>query len=314
MDNLQFHQPVLLVEMLEALSPKAGEIYVDATFGAGGYSKAILQKAKTANNNCKIYAIDRDPLASDFSGYLEQQYPKNFKFLAGKFSKITELLLDQGVSAVDGIVFDLGVSSMQFDQKERGFSFDSKSKLDMRMDQKSVISAYEVVNEFEEKEIAEIIKKYGEESKAKLIAKKIIANRKIAKIQSCKELADIVRSFYFGYFKTDPATKTFQAIRIFVNQELEELELALSQAKDLLKSGGRLVVISFHSLEDSIVKSFLRQESGLNQGVSRYLPEIKNREAVSFYLTKKSSIAPGEEEIANNYRARSAKLRFGIKV
>jgi 16S rRNA (cytosine1402-N4)-methyltransferase len=319
MNNLQFHQPVLLAEMLEALSPKAGEIYVDATFGAGGYSREILKKANStkigaANDNCKIYAIDRDPLVSEFSDYLERQYPKNFKFLAGKFSEVTELLLSQGVSEIDGIVFDLGVSSMQFDQKERGFSFDSISRLDMRMDKVSKISAYEVINEFEESEIANIIKKYGEESKARLIAKKIIAERKITKIESCKQLADIARSFYKGYFKTDPATKTFQAIRIFVNQELEELESALDQAKELLKTGGRLVVISFHSLEDSIVKNFLRQQSGLNQGVSRYLPENNNQQIVSFYLTKKSSIAPSPEEVTHNYRARSAKLRFGIKI
>jgi 16S rRNA (cytosine1402-N4)-methyltransferase len=314
MDNLQFHQPVLLAEMLEALSPKAGEIYVDATFGAGGYSREILKKAQVANDNCKIYAIDRDPSVTKFSDYLERQYPKNFKFLAGRFSDITKLLSSQGISAVDGIVFDLGVSSMQFDQKERGFSFDSTSKLDMRMDNASEISAYEVINEFEEGEIANIIKKYGEEPKARLIAKKIIAERKIAKIESCKQLADIARSFYKGYFKTDPATKTFQAIRIFVNQELEELESALDQAKELLKAGGRLVVISFHSLEDSIVKNFLRQQSGLNQGVSRYLPENNNQQIVNFHLSKKSSIAPSQAEITHNYRARSAKLRFGIKI
>lgn len=319
MDNLQFHKSVLLAEMIEALDPKAGEIYVDATFGAGGYSKEIFKKAEVANDNCKIYAIDRDPLALGFACDLEQQYPqyfgpKYFKFLAGKFSEISSLLLTNKVKLVDGIVFDLGVSSMQFDQKERGFSFDSESRLDMRMDQSSAISAHEVVNQFEEKEIAEIIKQYGEEPKAKLIAKKIVSERKVGEISSCKQLADIIRSFYKGYFKIDPATKTFQAIRIFVNQELEELKSALNQAKSLLKTGGRLVVISFHSLEDAIVKNFFRHESGLDQGVSRYLPENKNQLNASFYLTKKSAILPSEQEVLGNYRARSAKLRFGIKL
>jgi 16S rRNA (cytosine1402-N4)-methyltransferase len=314
MDNLKFHQPVLLEEMITALNPKADEIYIDATFGAGGYSRAIFEKAKNNDKNCKIYAIDRDPLVAIFSDYLSRQYPDNFTFLPGKFSEITTLLAKEGVSQIDGIVLDLGVSSMQFDQKERGFSFDSDAKLDMRMDQKSDLSAYELINNFEESELAEIIKKYGEEPKARIIAKKIIAARKDGEIYSCKQLADIVRSLYRGYFKIDSATKTFQAIRIFVNQELAELESALYQAKNLLKSNGRLVVISFHSLEDSIVKNFFKTQAGLTEGHSRYLPQMPNKTIASFKLTSRSAIAPGNEEVKRNYRARSAKLRFGKKI
>ena len=310
MNNLDFHKPVLLNEMLENLSPKKGEVYLDATFGAGGYSRAILEKA-----DCKLYAVDRDESAKNFAAILEKDFPKNFTFLRGKFSESAELLAEKNVSQLDGMVLDIGVSSMQFDDKERGFSFDSDARLDMRMDQQNELTAFEVVNEFSEGELAQIIKEFGEESKAKLIAKKIVETRKVAPIVSCSDLAKIVRSFYYGYFKTDPATKTFQALRIFVNQELEELKLALASSVTLLKKGGRLVVVSFHSLEDQIVKSFLKKEAGLDQVVSRYLPEISQVNLVkNFQIVTRSVIAPSEEEIAANPRARSSRMRVAIKL
>lgn len=310
MNNLDFHKPVLLEEMLENLAPKKGEVYLDATFGAGGYSRAILTKA-----DCKLYAVDRDESAKNFAAILEKDFGKKFTFLRGKFSESAELLAQENVSQLDGMVLDIGVSSMQFDDKERGFSFDSDAKLDMRMDQQNELTAFEVVNEFSEGELAQIIKEFGEESKAKLIAKKIVETRKTAPIVSCSDLAKIVRSFYYGYFKTDPATKTFQALRIFVNQELEELKLALASSVTLLKKGGRLVVVSFHSLEDQIVKNFLKKEAGLDQVVSRYSPEIPQTNLVkNFQIITRSVIAPSEAEIAANPRARSSRMRVAIKL
>ncbi len=310
MNNLDFHKPVLLDEMLQSLSPKHGEVYLDATFGAGGYSKAILQAA-----DCKLYAIDRDETAQKFAAEISKTFPKNFTFIAGKFSDCKKLLAEKGVEKLDGIVLDIGVSSMQLDDKSRGFSFDSEAKLDMRMDRLQGYSAYDLVNEASEEELAEIIKEFGEEPKARKIARKIIETRKSRKITSCLDLSNIVRSLYVGYFKTDPATRTFQALRIYINQELDELEKVLEASISLLKSGGRLVVISFHSLEDSIVKKFLKKQAGLENTYSRYMPEIFTEKAEkNFHLISKSAISPSKEELERNVRARSAKLRFAIKV
>ncbi len=310
MTDFAFHKPVLLQEMLQNLAPKEGEVYLDATFGAGGYSRSILQSA-----NCHVFAIDRDETALKFAEKLQKDFPKNFTFLRGKFSESIELLATQNVGQLDGMVFDIGVSSMQFDDKERGFSFDSDAKLDMRMDQKNPLSAFEVVNQASEEELVKIIKEFGEEPKAKKIAKKIVEARKSAAITSCKDLAKIARSFYHGYFKTDPATKTFQALRIFVNQELEELKAALASSLTLLKKGGRLVVVSFHSLEDQIVKNFLKKEAGLAQTFSRYQPEnTQEKSAKNFQIITKSAISPTPKEVAANARARSSKMRVAIKI
>ncbi len=305
-----FHQPVLLAEVIKNLAPKKDEIYLDGTFGAGGYSQAILDEAA-----CQLYAIDRDESAEKFAEKLTKKFGENFIFLRGKFSDSQKLLAEKNVAKLDGMVFDIGVSSMQFDDKSRGFSFDSDAKLDMRMDQKNSLSAFEIVNEASEEELSRIIKEFGEEPKAKKIAKKIIAKRTEKPITTCRELADIVRSFYFGYFKTDPATKTFQALRIFVNQELDELKGALASSVTLLKKGGRLIVVSFHSLEDQIVKNFLKKESGADQVVSRYQPEIQQgNSAKNFHVITKSAISPTEEEIAANPRARSARMRVAIRI
>jgi len=310
MINTDFHKPVLLNEMLKSLAPKDGETYLDATFGAGGYSQAILKSA-----NCKVYAIDRDELAQGFAENLEKKFPQNFVFLRGKFSESQKLLAEKNITEIDGMVLDIGVSSMQFDDKSRGFSFDSDAKLDMRMDQKTSLSAFEVVNELGEEELAQIIKEFGEEPKAKRIAQKIIEARKSQPVTSCRDLANIVRSLYFGYFKTDPATRTFQALRIFVNQELDELKEVLTSSIALLKKGGRLVVVSFHSLEDSIVKSFLKKEAGLDQVFSRYQPHfIQTESHKNFHVITKSAISPTNEEIAENVRARSAKMRVAVKI
>lgn len=300
----------MLQEVLKNLAPKNDEIYLDGTFGAGGYSSAILESA-----NCKLYAIDRDESAKKFAEKLEKKFPKNFTFLKGNFSNAKELLAEKNIEKLDGMVFDIGVSSMQFDDKSRGFSFDSDDKLDMRMDQTSYPSAFEVVNESSEEELAQIIKEFGEEPKAKIIAKRIIAKRSERPITSCRDLADIVRSLYYGYSKTDAATRTFQALRIFVNQELDELKAALDSSLTLLKKGGRLVVVSFHSLEDGIVKNFLRKEAGLDQTFSRYQPITAEKKSPNnFQLITKSAISPSEEEVAANPRARSARMRVAVKL
>jgi len=309
-NNTDFHKPVLLDEMLTSLDPKDNEIHLDCTFGAGGYSTAILEKAK-----CTLYAIDRDEIAKGFADKLSKKFPDRFTFLSGKFSKLDELLEQKGVTQVDGIVLDIGVSSMQLDDHERGFSFDSTAKLDMRMDKSQKVTAYDVINGFDEAKLATIIKEYGEERKAKIIASKIIQARSLAPITSCLDLARIVRSLYFGYFKTDPATRTFQAIRIFVNQELEELKMALKAAVSVLKKDGRLVVVTFHSLEDKIVKNFFKEQAGTDKTYSRYHPEVNDdNKEIKLHLKKNSAISPTTEEIALNPRSRSAKLRLAYKI
>jgi 16S rRNA (cytosine1402-N4)-methyltransferase len=304
------HNPVMLKEVLQNLSPRPSETYLDCTFGAGGYSRAILKSA-----NCQLYAIDRDSLAQKFANHLAQEFPKNFHFLPGKFSQAGELLAQKDVKELDGMVLDIGVSSMQLDDRERGFSFDSDAKLDMRMDRTSGLTAYDVVNQASEIELSYIIKEFGDEPKARAIAKKIVKIRTEKPIETCRELAQIVRSFYRGNFKTDPATKTFQAIRIHVNQELEELKAALNSSVTLLKKGGRLVVVSFHSLEDRIVKNFLKEEAGLNRAVSRYLPENTQADQDNnFALMCKSAITPSEQELKENPRSRSAKMRVAVRL
>ncbi len=308
-NNYQSHKPVLLKEVLESLNPKDGEVFIDGTFGAAGYTTAILQAAK-----CKVIAFDRDENVKKFVGPLTKKFGDRFQFIQSPFSQMA----DQVNEKVDGIVLDLGVSSMQLDEEERGFSFSSAAKLDMRMDSSSGISAYEVVNSFEESELSKIIRDFGEEKNHRRIAKKIVETRQKSEIKTGLELAEIVRKVYgFQVGKIHPATKTFQAIRIFVNDELGELKKALEAANELLKPGGRLVIVSFHSLEDSLVKAFMRQESGYNdRNFSRYEPLsvlVEQKKEHSFSLPKGSSIKPSEEELRENIRSRSARLRLAVK-
>jgi len=312
-ENYQFHKPVLLKEVLENLKPKDGEIYIDGTFGAGGYSRAILQKA-----NCRVYGFDRDISVKKFADKLHEEFGDNFHFIKSEYSQIKEQMANLGISEVDAVILDLGVSSMQLDEDERGFSFNSNHKLDMRMDRSCGVSAYEVVNQFSQAELTKIIKEFGEEKRAYQIAKKIIAARNKGVIETAAQLADIARSAY-GYKKSgriDSATKTFQAIRIFVNDELGELKKGLTAAKSILRKNGRLIVVSFHSLEDSFVKNFMREESGYNQlNYSRYDPKVlmDEKKEFSFTILKNGAIKPSDEELEENIRARSARLRVAIK-
>jgi len=297
------HIPVLLKEVMEQISPKDGGIYVDGTFGAGGYSRAALQAA-----DCKVYAIDRDPDAVANGQSLTEKFKGRLKLLHGTFGKMKELLNDEGVDHVDGVMLDIGVSSMQIDQAERGFSFQKDGALDMRMSQNG-LSAADVVNKYGEKEIADIIYLYGEERYSRRIAAAIVSRRREQPFLTTLELAGVIRSVVpHKKDDIDPATRTFQALRIYVNDELEQLRSGLSEAEALLNHGGRMAVVSFHSLEDRIVKNFIQEKSGKTARPSRYLPDVPETAATLKSLTKKP-ITPSSQECLENPRARSARLR-----
>ena len=301
------HDPVLLDEVIGALQPRDGGAYVDGTFGAGGYTRAILEAA-----NCRVWAIDRDPDAVRNATALVDEYSGRLTLIEGRFGDMARILTNNGVASVDGITLDLGVSSMQIDDPARGFSFRNDGPLDMRQGQAGP-SAADLVNEAEESVLADIIYQYGEERQARRIARAIVAARTDAPLTRTGQLANIVRDAYRGRrnAKTDPATKTFQAIRIHVNDELGELERALDAAEILLAPGGRLVVVSFHSLEDRITKEFFRGRAGETPAGSRHLPAAGARRALpSFMLIKRGAVRPSRDEERQNPRARSARLRI----
>ncbi|WP_264704541.1 16S rRNA (cytosine(1402)-N(4))-methyltransferase RsmH [Wolbachia endosymbiont (group B) of Apotomis betuletana] len=286
------HTPVLLKEMLFQLAPHSGGIYVDATFGAGGYSKAILESA-----DCKVYAIDRDETVTKFYDDLNVKYPDRINLFIEKFSNIKNLLDSNNIKGINGIVFDVGVSSMQLDNGDRGFSFLRDGPLNMSMDNYSHMNASTFVNALREEEIANTIYNYGGERHSRKIARAIVNARKKKIIKTTFELADIVRSVVFrGKSKIDPATRTFQAIRIWVNDELGELEKGIKAASEILSENGKLIVVTFHSLEDRIVKTLFKDlcEPGPTK---------------TFSLLNKKVIKASAEEINANPRARSAKLR-----
>ena len=297
------HYPVMLQEVLESLKPEAGKVYVDATFGNGGYSEAILKSA-----DCRLIALDRDPNVVARANELKQKYGARFDFRQGCFGDFNDLIQEQ----IDGAVFDIGVSSMQLDEAERGFSFSKDAPLDMRMSCQGVTAA-DIVNEYSENELADLIYKYGEERKSRQIASAIIRSRKISPISTTKELAEII---YTVIHKTpnsiDPATRTFQALRIAVNDELGELEKGLLGATSRLNSGGRIVVVSFHSLEDRIVKSYFKENTGKKTHISRYKP-IETITNGKLFAEYSKAIEASQEEVDINKRSRSAKLRYAVK-
>jgi 16S rRNA (cytosine1402-N4)-methyltransferase len=298
------HRPVLLTEVIEALSPRDGAIYVDGTFGAGGYSRALLEAA-----HCTVFAIDRDPDAVKGAAPLIDRYPGRLHILQGRFGDMVSLLGARGIDAVHGIALDLGVSSMQLDQAERGFSFRFEGPLDMRME-RAGRSAADLVNELAERPLADLIFTFGEEKKARRIAKAIVAARALAPISTTQHLAEIVRrAIGPAHDRIDPATRTFQALRIAVNDELAEIDRGLGAAERLLAPGGRMAIVSFHSLEDRRVKQFLRERSGRSPRVSRHLPMRDAGAKPTLRLVASGGIEPGENEIRANPRARSARLR-----
>jgi 16S rRNA (cytosine1402-N4)-methyltransferase len=301
------HVSVLRDESIEAISPVDGGVYVDATFGAGGHTRALLEAA-----DCQVIAIDRDPYTETFASKLASEYPNRFRIAQGRFGDIEALLADIGVTQVNGVLFDLGVSSMQLETPRRGFSFSNDGPLDMRMDDSKGQSAADFVNDTKEEELAGVIFKYGGERMSRRIASAIVAARVNGPIKRTSELANIIRSAVGRYNDAiDPSTRTFQAIRIWVNDELGEVHRGLSGAEKILIPGGKLAVISFHSGEDKIVKDFLKERSGrVAETYSRYqpLPEMIEHKP-TFKLVSKKAIVPTEEEIKSNPRSRSAKLR-----
>ena len=324
------HTPVMLREVIEALSPRDGEIYVDGTFGAGGYAEAILAAA-----DCRVWGIDRDPEAVARGQAVAARYPERLTLIHGRFGAMDSLLGAHQMFAVDGIALDLGVSSMQLDQAQRGFSFRAEGPLDMRMgaggsaaedDPDAGPSAAEVINELSEAELADIIHHYGEERRARQVARAIVAARQDRPIEDTARLADIVRAAVRAASKgrgkpksksagrgtrasIDPATRTFQALRIHVNDELGELDRGLHAAERLLAPGGRLAVVSFHSLEDRAVKNFLRARSGAGSSGSRHRPATTAPRDPTFLPLFRGVCRPGQAECEANPRARSARLR-----
>ncbi len=299
------HVPVLLPEMLEALAPRPGGIYLDATFGGGGYSRAILAAAA-----CTVWAIDRDPDAISRGATLAAAYPGRLHLVEGGFGDLLELLRARGVDSLDGAVFDLGVSSFQIDDPARGFSFRADGPLDMRMGRQGPTAA-DLVASLDEATLADILFNLGDERYARRIARAIIAARASAPITTTARLASIIRSVVPpDRSGIDPATRSFQALRIEVNDELGQIERALDQAAGLLRPGGRLVVVSFHSLEDRLVKRFMVEVAGRAPLPSRHDPAaLTPRQAPLFDMITPRAVRPGAAETAANPRARSARLR-----
>ncbi|QDC00064.1 16S rRNA (cytosine(1402)-N(4))-methyltransferase RsmH [Mesorhizobium sp. 8] len=294
------HIPVLLAEVLAALAPKPGETVVDGTFGAGGYTRAIL------NAGASVVAIDRDPDAIEAGRALEQEAAGRLRLVQAPFST-----LDEAVESADGLVLDIGVSSMQIDQAERGFSFRADGPLDMRMAQAGM-SAADVVNSFKANDLARIFGLLGEERHAGRIARMIEQRRAKRPFERTLDLADAIETHVGRKLgdKIHPATRVFQALRIYVNDELGELAKALMAAERVLKPGGRLAVVTFHSLEDRIVKRFIAERATASAG-SRHMPETKTREAT--FEKPARAVTAGEAELAGNPRARSARLRAAVR-
>lgn len=291
-------------EVVAALRPRDGAVFVDGTFGAGGYSRALLDAA-----NCTVWAIDRDPDAAAGGSQMAEDRGGRLRLREGRFGDMRAILAADGVDSVDGITLDLGVSSMQLDRAERGFSFRVDGPLDMRMERRGT-SASDLVNELEETELADILFELGEERKSRRVARAIVKARAEQRIETTAQLADIVRRALGVNRETiDPATRTFQALRMAVNDELGELQRGLDAAERLLALGGRVAVVSFHSLEDRPVKAFFRSRSGAADRGSRHLPEVNTRRHATLVPVHRGALRPSPEEIEANPRARSARLR-----
>ena len=296
------HIPVLVEEVVHALAVAPGETHVDGTFGAGGYTKAILEKGAA-----RVIAFDRDPEAIQAGESLVASSGERLTLVPERFSRMRQALTARGVDRVDGVTLDIGVSSMQLDQADRGFSFQSDGPLDMRMGADGP-SAADFVNQADESELADVLFHYGEEPKSRRVARFIVAARPI---ERTGQLADVVRKALGHHpgMKKDPATRTFQAIRIHVNEELHELEGGLAAAEQVLRPGGRLAVVTFHSLEDRIVKRFLKSRSGGQAAGSRHRPAANQTGPAPTFEAVGRPVRASEAEVKANPRARSATLR-----
>jgi len=302
------HAPVLLAEVIEALAPRAGDVVIDATFGAGGYTRAILE------HGAEVVALDRDPTVQPFAEAVARDFPDRFQLIRTPFSGLAEAFEESGKAKLDGAVFDIGVSSMQLDQAERGFSFMRDGPLDMRMSDEGVTAA-DIVNTWDHGPLAHIFKLYGDERQSGRVATAILRRRVEQPFTRTLDLAEVVEKALGGRrgAAIHPATRVFQALRIAVNDELGELERGLEAAEATLAPGGRLVVVTFHSLEDRIVKAFMTERTGNAPGGSRHAPVAVEMRKPSFDLMFKGAREAGEAELAANPRARSAKLRAGIR-
>jgi 16S rRNA (cytosine1402-N4)-methyltransferase len=302
------HVPVLLRQAMEALDPRAGDLHVDATFGAGGYTRALL------DHGAKVIALDRDPSAVRAGAALEASAGGRLKLVEARFGDLDEVAKRLGVEAADGVVFDIGVSSMQLDEAARGFSLRFDAPLDMRMG-RSGRSAADILSDEDEGTIADILFHFGEERAARRIARAIVADRETRPFTSTLELAGLIARVAPARRGelTHPATRAFQALRIAVNDELAELVRGLSAAERLIKPGGRLVVVTFHSLEDRIVKQFLSLRSGRGRAASRRLPGEPAEAEPTFDAPRGQPIEASEAEARSNPRSRSAKLRFAVR-
>ena len=311
MNNL--HVPVMLNE-IKSFIPNNKEInLIDATFGGGGYSRAILEEFKVKN----LIAIDRDPISLVFFNELKKKY-KNIEFYNEKFSKIDEIINQSKSSKqkFDVIIFDIGVSSNQIDNPNRGFSFQSEGPLDMKMSA-SGLNAFEVINSYDEKSLSDIFYKLGEERYSRRIARNIVICRDKKSIDNTLELSEIIKKslpFTNSKKKTHPATKTFQALRVFINDELNELKKALKKSEALLAKDGLLIIVSFQSLEDRIVKDYFNHNSGKRWRSSRHLPDLADLGPITLKIITKKPLRPKDLEIDNNPRSRSAKLRVAQKI
>jgi len=300
------HIPVMINEVVEALKPFDNGVFIDGTFGRGGYSEAILEAAAS-----KVFGIDRDPAAITFGAEISRKYSGRLTIMEGCFGDIESIMETAGVSSVDGVAFDLGISSSQLDDAQRGFSFRFDGPLDMRMSRKGA-SAADLVNGSSEQELADIIHTLGEERQARRIAKAIVRTRSETPILTTGQLAEVVRQIVRkSKDGIDPATRTFMALRIRVNDELGELRRGLRAAENILSPGGRLAIVAFHSLEDRIVKEFLHSRSGRSGRSSRHLPEAPIEQQVpSFRLLKRGTVKAQASEVARNVRSRAARLRI----
>ena len=305
--NLSQHKPVLYKEIIHALQPKSSGCYVDGTIGAGGHARGVLEACAPAG---RLLGLDLDPQALALARETLAPYGKRVELAQASYDSLPEAMQNIGWDLVDGILLDLGVSSMQLDTPERGFSIQYEAPLDMRFDPGFGLTAAQLINSLPEADLAELLFKYGEEPRAKSIAKMIVESRPV---ETTTQLAEIAKRAYPGHSRVHPATRTFQALRIAVNDELAALEDVLPKATSALRPGGRLAVISFHSLEDRIVKDFIRQESKdkINPPYEQ-LYEVE-RKAVLKEINRKP-IIPDEDAVRNNPRARSAKLRVAEKI
>lgn len=303
------HIPVLLSEVIAALAPRDGGVYVDGTFGAGGYSRALLAQA-----DCRVIALDRDPTAVALGRTLAAESRGRLHMIEGCFGDMDRLLAEAGIETVDGVALDIGVSSMQIDQAERGFSFAKDGPLDMRMTPSGPTAA-DVVNHTDETTLADIIFRFGEERQSRRIARAIVNDRRETPFTRTAQLAELIRRVVRASRDgIDPATRTFQALRIYVNDELGELERGLKGAESLLSVDGCLAVVTFHSLEDRIVKQFFKERSGTQAAPSRHRPAAVGGAEPVFALLNRKAVVADDGEIRVNPRARSAKLRAARKL